>query len=96
MDILRSEIERFCPPRKVQVPESKILLIGPVGAGKSSFFNTIASVFRGRVTSQAPSGSAEHSITSQVCLFPLSCLTRIYTAFANSVDPDQLASSEAN
>ena len=27
---------------------------------------------------------------------PLSCLTRIYPAFANSVDPDQLASEETN
>ena len=27
---------------------------------------------------------------------PLSCWTRIYPAFANSVDPDQLASEEAN
>ena len=27
---------------------------------------------------------------------PLSCWTWIYPAFANSVDPDQLASSEAN
>ena len=27
---------------------------------------------------------------------PLSCWTRICPAFANSVDPDQLASSEAN
>ena len=29
-------------------------------------------------------------------LKPLSCWTRIYTAFANSVDPDRLASEEAN
>ena len=27
---------------------------------------------------------------------PLSCWTRIYPAYANSVDPDQLASEEAN
>ena len=27
---------------------------------------------------------------------PLSCWTQIYPAFANSVDPDQLASEEAN
>ena len=27
---------------------------------------------------------------------PLSCWTWVYHAFANSVDPDQLASSEAN
>ena len=29
-------------------------------------------------------------------LLTKSCWTRIYPAFANSVDPDQLASSEAN
>ena len=29
-------------------------------------------------------------------IYPLSCWTRIYPAFANSVDPDQLASEEAN
>ena len=29
-------------------------------------------------------------------LKPLSCWTRIYPAFANSEDPDQLASEEAN
>ena len=28
--------------------------------------------------------------------YPLSCWTQIYPAFANSVDPDQLASEEAN
>ena len=27
---------------------------------------------------------------------PLFCWTQIYTTFANSVDPDQLASEEAN
>ena len=63
------DVENFCPPRVVQVPQSKILILGPVGAGKSSFFNTIASVFRGHVTGQAPSGCAEHSITSKV-IFP--------------------------
>ena len=29
-------------------------------------------------------------------MYLLSCWTRIYPAFANSVDPDQLASEEAN
>ena len=61
------EVETFSPPQFVQARQSKILIIGPVGAGKSSFFNTIASVFRGYVsTDQAASGSAEQSITSQV------------------------------
>ena len=30
------------------------------------------------------------------CILTLVLLNRIYPAFANSVDPDQLASSEAN
>ena len=33
-----------------------------------------------------------HNVGNQ----PLSCWTRIYPAFENSVDPDQLASEEAN
>ena len=66
LEDLKSEIENFTPPKQVQVPQARILVIGPVGAGKSSFFNTVASIFRGRVTRQASSGSAENSITSQV------------------------------
>ena len=34
--------------------------------------------------------------TSASMNWPLSCWTWIYSAFANSVDPDQLASEEAN
>ena len=64
---LKREVEAFSLPRAVKVTQSRILIIGPVGAGKSSFFNTVASVFRGYVsTDQAASGSAEQSITSQV------------------------------
>ena len=33
---------------------------------------------------------------SKINLLTLSCWTRIYLVFANSVDPDQLASVEAN
>lgn len=44
----------------------QVLLIGPVGAGKSSFFNSVNSVFRGHVTSQAMSGSSATSLTTQV------------------------------
>ena len=65
---LKADVESFSLPRAVKVNQSKLLIIGPVGAGKSSFFNTVASVFRGYVsTDQAASGSAEQSITSQVC-----------------------------
>ncbi|GAA6235325.1 interferon-induced protein 44-like [Lates japonicus] len=47
------------------VPQVRVLLIGPVGAGKSSFFNSINSVFRGHVTSQAIAGSSTTSLTTQ-------------------------------
>ncbi|KAL3875301.1 hypothetical protein ACJMK2_038221 [Sinanodonta woodiana] len=61
---LMKTIENYCPPSVPYVSYTKILMIGPVGAGKSSFFNTINSIFRGRITYQGCSGSAEHSLTS--------------------------------
>ncbi|KAM9358389.1 interferon-induced protein 44-like [Symphorus nematophorus] len=47
------------------VPQVRVLLIGPIGAGKSSFFNSINSVFRGHVTSQAIAGCSTTSLTTQ-------------------------------
>ncbi|KAM3620645.1 uncharacterized protein V6R79_026409 [Siganus canaliculatus] len=52
-------------PTVSSVSQIRVLLIGPVGAGKSSFFNSVNSVFRGHVTSQAISGSAATSLTTQ-------------------------------
>ena len=49
------------------VKQARVLLVGPVGAGKSSFFNSINSVFfKGYVSSQANTGSAGTSLTTQV------------------------------
>uniref|UniRef100_A0A3Q4IC07 Interferon-induced protein 44-like n=1 Tax=Neolamprologus brichardi TaxID=32507 RepID=A0A3Q4IC07_NEOBR len=60
-------------PTVSSVTQPRVLLIGPVGAGKSSFFNSVSSVFRGHVTSQAISGSSSTSLTTQVfvCWKPL-------------------------
>ncbi|XP_023810027.1 interferon-induced protein 44-like [Oryzias latipes] len=52
-------------PLNSSVTQARVLLIGPVGAGKSSFFNSINSIFRGHVTSQAISGSCSTSLTTQ-------------------------------
>ena len=38
----------------------------------------------------------KHSEKCKNLLLTLSCWTQIYSAFANCVDPDQLASEEAN
>ncbi|KAK1897555.1 Interferon-induced protein 44 [Dissostichus eleginoides] len=50
-------------PTDSSVSQARVLLIGPVGAGKSSFFNSINSVFRGHVTSQAMAGCFTASLT---------------------------------
>ncbi|KAJ4943283.1 hypothetical protein JOQ06_005787 [Pogonophryne albipinna] len=52
-------------PTDSSVSQARVLLIGPVGAGKSSFFNSINSVFRGHVTSQAMAGCFTTSLTRQ-------------------------------
>ncbi|XP_076831934.1 interferon-induced protein 44-like [Brachyhypopomus gauderio] len=52
-------------PMNDTVKKIRILPIGPVGAGKSSFFNSINSIFWGHVTSKAMSGSLDTSVTKQ-------------------------------
>uniref|UniRef100_A0A8C8YPI4 Interferon induced protein 44 n=1 Tax=Prolemur simus TaxID=1328070 RepID=A0A8C8YPI4_PROSS len=47
------------------VPQVRILLLGPTGAGKSSFFNSVKSVFRGHVTCQALVGSDTSGISKK-------------------------------
>ncbi|XP_060596285.1 interferon-induced protein 44-like [Ruditapes philippinarum] len=61
---LKEEIVNFKPIQGSNVSEARILMLGPVGAGKSSFFNTIDSIYRGRITQRASSGSSEHSLTT--------------------------------
>ncbi|KAL7879377.1 hypothetical protein SRHO_G00016310 [Serrasalmus rhombeus] len=47
------------------VQKARVLLVGPVGAGKSSFFNSVSSIFKGYVSSQANTGCAGTSLTTQ-------------------------------
>ncbi|XP_051767208.1 interferon-induced protein 44-like isoform X4 [Ctenopharyngodon idella] len=58
-------------PLITSVSRVRILMIGPVGAGKSSFFNSINSIFMGRMTSKAMSGSAGTSLTTQFRTYPV-------------------------
>ncbi|MBN3289790.1 IF44L protein, partial [Polypterus senegalus] len=48
------------------VEKPRILLIGQIGAGKSSFFNSVNSVFRGHVMLQATAGYGATSLSQQV------------------------------
>ncbi|KAA0719445.1 Interferon-induced protein 44-like [Triplophysa tibetana] len=61
---LLSAISEWKPSVK-SVKQARILLVGPVGAGKSSFFNSINSVFKGYVSTQANTGTAGSSLTTQ-------------------------------
>ncbi|XP_016137713.1 interferon-induced protein 44-like [Sinocyclocheilus grahami] len=65
------EIIRNHKPLMTSVSRVRILMIGPVGAGKSSFFNSINSIFTGHVTSKAMSGSAGTSLTVQFRTYPV-------------------------
>lgn len=61
---LTEEIKSFRPIDGLKVTEARILMLGPIGGGKSSFYNTISSVFRGRITRRACSGSTGQSLTT--------------------------------
>ncbi|XP_076879938.1 interferon-induced protein 44 isoform X2 [Brachyhypopomus gauderio] len=52
MDMVRSY-----RPATTSVPEARVLLLGPPGAGKSSFISSVQSVFSGRVLNRAMVGS---------------------------------------
>uniref|UniRef100_A0A8D1B5N0 TLDc domain-containing protein n=1 Tax=Sus scrofa TaxID=9823 RepID=A0A8D1B5N0_PIG len=53
------------------VSEIRILLLGPVGSGKSSFFNSVKSIFRGHLTRQAIVGSDISSITEKYRIYSI-------------------------
>lgn len=57
-----SSYKPSCP----EAPEARVLLLGPVGSGKSSFISSVQSVFHGRVTNRAMVGSFSTSFTKKV------------------------------
>ncbi|KAI4898406.1 hypothetical protein NFI96_005005 [Prochilodus magdalenae] len=59
-------------PGLSSVKQARVLLVGPVGVGKSSFFNSISSVFRGYVSTQANTGCAGTSLTAQFRTYSIS------------------------
>ncbi|XP_061599062.1 interferon-induced protein 44-like isoform X2 [Cololabis saira] len=61
---LKQSIIDYKPDIKT-VHQARVLMVGPVGAGKSSFFNSINSAFRGNMTSQAIAGTGGTSVTTQ-------------------------------
>lgn len=62
---LKRDVEEYTPLEETGVEQVKVLLTGQVKAGKSSFINTIISIFKGTISSQAPSGSTGKSLTTK-------------------------------
>lgn len=65
---LKEELVDYGQDIETGVTAANILLIGQIGVGKSSFFNSVNSIFRGKITSKARSGSFQHSLTTVVRL----------------------------
>lgn len=59
------EVVKNYKPNIKNISYSRVLMIGPVGAGKSSFFNSVNSVYRGHVTTLAVAGSDATSVTTK-------------------------------
>ncbi|XP_053404038.1 interferon-induced protein 44-like [Mercenaria mercenaria] len=65
---MKKRIEDFQPVPGLGIKKYNILLLGAIGSGKSSFYNTMATVFSGSVKLHAPARGAERSVTDEMIL----------------------------
>ena len=68
MNELKEKLVTYKPLARANVETANILLLGEIGAGKSSFFNSVNSAFRGKITCKACCGGFGHSATTTVCI----------------------------
>ncbi|XP_078341221.1 interferon-induced protein 44-like [Crassostrea virginica] len=64
MNEIKEKLVTYKPSARANVETSNILLLGEIGAGKSSFFNSLNSAFRGKLTCNACCGGFGHSATT--------------------------------
>jgi len=68
---LKKEIQEYEFLQEANVEFCNVLLVGQISAGKSSFFNTVNSAFKGEVRQKAAAGVAEKSLTTQYRMWPV-------------------------
>ncbi|XP_076099874.1 interferon-induced protein 44-like isoform X3 [Mytilus galloprovincialis] len=71
LDDLKKETKGYTPSEGFAFTKARILMVGQVGSGKSSFINTINSIFKGHITSQACSGNAQESLTTEYRMYQI-------------------------
>jgi len=64
-DKLKGQIQTHKLTKDAGIENINVLLLGEISAGKSSFFNSVESVFAGYVTNRANAGMVERSLTTQ-------------------------------
>ena len=75
-DRLASSLVYFKPPGKLS--KVNILLVGGVGAGKSSLICSIDSIFKQRISRRAPHGQATASFTRQLTRYTFRLNTQMH------------------
>ncbi|XP_021375421.1 interferon-induced protein 44-like isoform X2 [Mizuhopecten yessoensis] len=69
---IKEKVATYKPLPGLDLQQRRILLVGQVGAGKSSYFNTVNSIFRGHISSQANVGTTEqHSLTTSYRMYEI-------------------------
>jgi len=79
-----ADIEEFGPLPDLKISDVRIVMLGPAGSGKSSFFNTLNSLFKDRISQGARCGKAyssfntdvRHLITHSLCNMLVNYLTK--------------------
>ncbi|XP_053392236.1 interferon-induced protein 44-like [Mercenaria mercenaria] len=63
---IKKQLKEKKPIRGLGIKKYNVLLIGTIGVGKSSFYNTLATAFRDKVETFAPTGGSKGSVTNQI------------------------------
>lgn len=71
MQSLNDLVSSYKPLPDMKISEVNILLVGQINAGKSSFFNSLNSIFRGEISSRACAGTSPHSLTTNASILLL-------------------------
>ncbi|XP_051553918.1 interferon-induced protein 44-like [Myxocyprinus asiaticus] len=93
-NVLKERLERFVVSNK-DVKDIKILVTGQIGAGKSSFINSVISAFQGEIANEALADSTlgqSHSFTKKLTTYRIKRSETEYLPFViidiNGLEPE--------